>query len=209
MTGRRTLLVVAALLLAAIGTSLVWLYVQGAETRAREEVQSSVELRPVYVTTAAADAGTLGANVPTTKGQVSVALAADAVTPSEVAQLRLAIPVRAGTVLRSTMFTSGAVSGVANGKQAVSITIGDPQRVPALLQKGDDVAIYAYSPRETPELILSHVLVQTVGPGPANAGVPPTIVGFEASPEDVRKIVDLAASGRTPQLVINGSGVLP
>src|SRR5919202_6555261 len=33
--GRRTLLLIASLLVAALGTSLIWLYVQGAEARAQ------------------------------------------------------------------------------------------------------------------------------------------------------------------------------
>ena len=33
---RRTLLIIASILLAALGTALIWLYVQGAENRAQQ-----------------------------------------------------------------------------------------------------------------------------------------------------------------------------
>ena len=51
--GRRTLLLIASILVAALGTALIWLYVQGADTRA----VSSENQVPVYVAAAPLTAG--------------------------------------------------------------------------------------------------------------------------------------------------------
>ena len=50
---RRTLLIIASILLAALGTALIWLYVQGAENRA----QQNADLVPALFLTQNVPAG--------------------------------------------------------------------------------------------------------------------------------------------------------
>ena len=58
--GRRTLLLIASILVAALGTALIWLYVQGADTRA---VSGETEV-PVYVATRNVSMGQPSASFP-------------------------------------------------------------------------------------------------------------------------------------------------
>jgi pilus assembly protein CpaB len=208
--GRRTLLVVAAILVAAIGTTLVWLYVQGADARALEEARSTVELRPVYVSTQPANSGDSVAKLVPKPAQVPVDVAGqDAVTPEQVAQQKLHVGVVPGTILRSSMFTSGTASAVEDHQEAVSLTFSDPGRVPSVLTNDSDVSLFALVPGQDAELVVPHVRVRYVGSGPSQSGVSPQIVTFETSPENARAIVKLASSGHTPVLVVNGKDANP
>jgi len=222
MSGRRTLLVIASALVAALGTALVWLYVQGADARAQSAAQASVDLRPVQVLSTDADAGTAGSSLKTVTSRVPPDLASGALAPGQVPVGRLVNGAVTGTILRQTMLTTNAVSEVAKGKQAASITIAAPQRVPALLKKGDDVAVYSYGAGDpTPRLELDHATVRDVGPDPKAAvgaagtgaagagGVPPEIVTFEGPPAQMIKILAITTQGRTAAILINGEGAQP
>lgn len=224
MSGRRTLLVIASALIAALGTALVWLYVQGVESRAEAAAQASVDLQPVQVLTADADAG--ARTLATHEARVPRELAKDALPPGQAPTGHLRYSAVAGTILRPSMFTTGVPSGVTKGNQAASITIAAPQRVPALLKQGDHVAVYSYGPGDPrPQLELPDAVVRAVGAdataagtaassatgtGAAGAGgVPPEIVTFEGLPADMLKILAITTHGRTAALLINGEGVQP
>ncbi len=208
MSGRRTLLVVASILVAAIGTTLVWLYVQGADARAREAAQSSVQLLPVYVSTVEANAGESFGQLGPKRVQVPADVAAGAASPEQVAQEKLRVAVVPGTLLLSSMFTPGA-SGVEARQEAVSLTFGEPARVPSVLANDADVSLFELIPGQNAHLVVDHVRVRYVGPGPSQSGVPPQIVTFQTTPEKARLIVDIASSGRTPVLVVNGENADP
>jgi pilus assembly protein CpaB len=210
VTGRRTLLVVAAILVAAIGTSLVWLYVQGADARALKEAQASVAMRPVFVSTFNGNAGDSVGQLKPQQVQVPESVAGrDAVAPEQVAQQKLSVGVVPGTILRSTMFTSGSASGVGDKLEAVSLTFTEPARVPAVLSNGDDVSLFALEAGKDARLVVPHVRVRYVGPSPTQAGVAQQIVTFETTSDQARAIVDLASQGLTPYLVVNGKGAEP
>ncbi len=218
MTSRRTLLVIASVLVAALGTALIWLYVQGVETRARSEAQSSVELKPVLVVTKPAEAGTPASNLQLGQANVPVQLAAGALTPGQAPTGALVKGVEANAVLYATLLSPNAPSDVPKGLQAASITILDPLRVPALLKQGDDVAVYSYGERDpAPRLELEHAKVRAVGPDqqPAAAGttpgsgVSPTIVTFVGKPTDMLTILKITTSGRSAAIIINGPEATP
>jgi pilus assembly protein CpaB len=222
MSGRRTLLVIASALVAALGTALVWLYVQGADSRAQSAAQSAVELRPVLVAKAQADAGAAADSLATVTRSAPPDLAADAFVPGQKPSGRLLYGVAPETILRPSMFTTGVVPLVAKGNQAASISIAQPQRVAALLRQGDDVAVYSYGPGDpNPRLELEHGRVRDVGPDPNAATAAPgaagavagavsqEIVTFEGHPEDMLKILAITTHGRTAALLINGDNVTP
>ena len=222
MSGRRTLFVIASALVAALGTALVWLYVQGVESRAQTAAQASVQLQSVLVVTGPAEAGTDASRLTTASTKVPLDLARNALAPGQALTGRLSVGVVPGTILRPSMLTDAIVTGVANGKQAASITIPSAQRVAALLKRGDDVAVYSYGDRDpTPRLELAHAIVRDVGPdlgavgapvatGAAAAGtVPQEIVTFEGKPADMLKILKITAAGRLAQLLINGDTATP
>ena len=145
--GRRTVLLVVAALIAALGTSLVFLYVRGADSRA----------------SAAYD-------------EVEVLMAVDVITPGEtLEQAQQAGKIQMGTVLRKELI-DGAVSAtgdldkkvalstifpneqivsgkfgepgeqkvltIPDGKMAISVNLTDPARVAGFVQPGAEVAIF-------------------------------------------------------------------
>lgn len=148
--GRRTLLLIASILVAAVGTALIFLYVRGAEQRA----QTNAELVRVVVASDPIPAGqTVGqskaafgfANVPSQnlpvgnyKGDAGLVELNARSKDAAIAP----IPKNA-IIVRSAFGTAGAAtsSGVAPGKVAISMQLSDPNRVAGLLTPGTQVAV--------------------------------------------------------------------
>jgi pilus assembly protein CpaB len=205
--GRRTLLLIASILVAALGTSLLWLYVQGADARA----QQSTELVPALFLTAPETAGTpatrlhvVTKRVPANVGGLS------SLQPVATQQLKDAAV--AGQVLLPGMFSTGPASSVPAQQVYVSITISDPHRTPALLKVGDTVAVYALAQqgsRSGAFVVANGIKVQTIGsstqPGSNRAQVPVTIVGFSVTPDVAYQLVRIETYGQ-PELAILGPG---
>jgi pilus assembly protein CpaB len=209
--GRRTLLLIASILVAALGTTLVWLYVQGADTRA----QADTALVPVLFVTKEAPAGTPITGLATQTEQVPATVAQGAVTsPQQVSGQQLKTNVVPGTMLTPTMFSAKPQTEVDKGKAYVAITITDPHRVPALLKQGDRVAVYALSGKggtgSGTELINPDIQVQTIGnvtqTGPNGTVVPVSIVGFYVDPDQIKDFIGIEATGGEPVLALLGEG---
>jgi len=207
--GRRTLLLIASILVAALGTTLVWLYVQGADTRA----QADTALVPVLFVTKDAPAGTPITSLATQPQQVPATVAQGAVTsPQQVTGQQLKTNVVPGTMLTPTMFSAKPQTEVEKGKAYVAITITDPHRVPALLKQGDRVAVYALSGKggsgTGAQLINPDIQVQTIGnvtqTGPNGTQVPVSIVGFYVKPEQIKDFIGIEATGGEPVLALLG-----
>jgi pilus assembly protein CpaB len=209
---RRTLLLLASILVAALGTALIWLYVQGADQRARQ----GASLVNVYFFTADAEAGVQAISLKLALKGVPAAAAPDAVTdPQELAGRLLTIRALAGQVLLRKMLgtTTAETSRFPKGG-AVAISIADPNRVPADLRPGDLVDVYGLGGNAaTP--VVSGIRVRTIGnatqPGAGTGAgtgvnVPGTIVGFDASPDQARKLYGLVASGQQVALYDTGTG---
>ena len=204
--GRRTLLVVASILLAALGTALVWLYVQGAVPRELES--KGITLVQVPIFNGSAEAGLPVENLPLTRGKVSAEVAAGAVRDlASVRGSKLATDATPGQILTAGMLTTGAVSGIPRDLGFVSLTIADPHRVPALLKAGVDVALYVVPQGQggCVRLMVPRVRVYRVGSDAPSTGsqVPATIVGFLADPKTNVKIIESETLG-TPVLELLG-----
>lgn len=191
--GRRTLLLIASILVAALGTALVWLYVQGADTRA----QQGADLVPVLFLNGSAQAGDDATKLALISRRVPADVAAGAVrSPAELAGQRLTTPAVPGQILLTRMLSTNQTGRFPKGG-AVAISISEPDRVPADLRNGDVVDVYALGQRGA-VLVAPCVTVRSVGPlptsqaGAAPAGgtqaVPATIVGFDATPEIAAKL---------------------
>lgn len=142
--GRRTLLVIASVLVAAAGTAMIWLYVQGADARARGRWQSLVT---VLVATE---------NIPVGAGKDVVAQRTRPVeaprsfvpqrpitTLATIGTRTTTMPVLVGQYLVEGQFSSGNLaSGVPDGRMGVAFSLDDPNRVASLLRPGSDVAVY-------------------------------------------------------------------
>jgi pilus assembly protein CpaB len=204
--GRRTLLLIASILVAALGTALIWLYVQGAESRA-EQGQALVK---VLVLNGEAAIDTDATKVPLTFAEVPASLAQGAVTdPSTLTGQRLKVAAVPHQILFASMLTSGQ-AGRFPQNGAVAISISDPNRVPADLQQGDIVDVYSLDQRtgiaklEVPSVRVRSIGSQVgAGTGAARTGtstVPVTIVGFDVNAKTAKLLYDMVAAGKQPAL---------
>ena len=192
--GRRTLLLIASILVAALGTTLVWLYVQGADTRA----QADTALVPVMFVARTLPPARPSQPLRCSRSKRPGRRRATAITsPQQVAGQQLKSDVFAGTMLTPSMFSATPQTQVEKGKAYVAITITDPHRVPALLKQGDRVAIYALSKggKDSLRLVMDEAVVKTLGnitqTGPNGSTVPLTIVGFEVTPDQAAGLIDI------------------
>lgn len=146
---RRKILLVLAAVIAALGTLLVFLYVQGADERAQEDVEAVEvlkavkEIQPGEEFDDAADAGKFErAEVPR-----------DQVLPGAVASLddlkglRATARVFPGEQVTTSKFGSGAVENeslaIPEGMMAISVNLTDAARVAGFVNPGAEVIIFA------------------------------------------------------------------
>jgi pilus assembly protein CpaB len=169
--GRRTLLLVAAFVVAALGTTLVFLYVNGVNDRAvadQKQVQvlvASSEI-PAGMTGAQADGQAKFAIRKITKSSVVDGALGD----SSSIQNRVAVaPIFPGEQILSSKFATSASTStlvVPSGKLAVAINAGDPNRLGGFLTPGANVTVFVTrtdrGPPETQVLLPS---VEVIGIG--------------------------------------------
>jgi pilus assembly protein CpaB len=145
--GRRTLLLIAALVVAALGTILIFVYVRNADERAQADAQPVevlVATKQVTTGTTAADASAAGAFELQTLPQSAVAEGAlpDISVIADKSALTTIFP---GQQILVQMFGQPqSVSGlsVGKGKIAMSVQLGDPERVAGFVVPGSDVTIF-------------------------------------------------------------------
>jgi len=181
--GRRLALLIAAVLVAALGTSLVFAYVKKADDRAiadQKPVRVLVAKTAIAPGTRVTDAGTAGAFELKDLPQSAVPLGALSSTEpiKDMVALTTIFP---GQQLLAGMFgaTAAQTSSIAipPGQIAVSFSFGDPQRVAGFVQPGSQVVIFLTSSlqgnKQSTRILLPRVTVIAVGPTtitpPANA----------------------------------------
>jgi pilus assembly protein CpaB len=182
---RRTLLVITAVLLATIGTTLLYVYVSTADNRAKQGVQT------VEVLVAKGDwpAGTPVASLRT---QI-VQLPRFGAVPYAISDLGavqgkvLAIKVIDGQQLSSRMFGAAATGGLTPGHRAVSVQIGEAERVASLIKAGSQVDVFRLEQSSAvPVLDDAHVL----------SADDKGIVTFDLTETDAKTLLDAVARGR-------------
>lgn len=208
--GRRTILLIAALVVAALGTALVWMYANRADERAQADAA------PVQVLVATVDigAGTSGAAISEAASAEIRTLPAASVPAgalsdlTPVADLVTLGPVFAGQVLIQPMFGTQQQSGggltLPEGTLGVSILLGDPQRVAGFVKPGSQVAIFTTATgvggvaEQQTVVLLPKVLVAAVGPtvvaqaaeGSANTeAIPTAILTLALTQEEAQKVI--------------------
>src|SRR3954451_764607 len=208
--GRRTLLLIASILVAALGTALIWLYVQGATNRAQE----AANLVSVLFLAKDAQEGTDAGSLALVSKQVSAAAAQGAgANQGGLSGLKLNTAAVSGQILLKSMLGNQNARFPQGG--AVALAITDPNRVPADLQPGDVVDVYAYGGRLSGlTRVVTKVRVRTLGPahgtgsaaGSTSGTVAPTIVGFDVSRADAEKLYGIVAAGQQAALYDTGAG---
>lgn len=157
---RRKILLVLAALIAALGTMLVWLYVQGAEDRAEEDraaVSVLVATQSIAQGESFSDASSAGkfeeAEIP------KDALLPGALTSLDALEGKVAlVPIYDGEQLLAAKWGGSAdvdvtakVLAIPKGKMAVTVQLTDPQRVAGFVKPGSEVSvIVVVSPPEGP-----------------------------------------------------------
>jgi pilus assembly protein CpaB len=191
---RRTLLAITAVLLATIGTTLLYVYVSTADNRAKAQI----ERVSVLVATGNAASGTPAAQVPAKRQDVAIFDKMDGALGriDSVQGLVLTTKVLAGQQLTAAMFDKPTVGGLPSGHQAVSVQFAEAPRVASLTKAGSLVDIFKLAGSAKP--VLRKATVLSVGAG--------GIVTFDLSPSDAQTLLDTIAGGGQLVLVYTGQG---
>jgi pilus assembly protein CpaB len=220
--GRRTILLITALVVAALGTALVFLYVRSADDRAlagQEQVQVLFATQQIPVGQSAETASTNGSLELRTVAANSVAEGAlSDIDPiaNEVA-LTTIFP---GQQIVSAAF--GDVTGVSaipipDNLMALSLQLGDPERVAGFLGAGSEVAVFVTLSNPNPaaqgndalsqqtSLLIPRVQVITVGNVQPVTQTTTTTDGQQNTEEIPRAIVTLAVDQEQAQRLIFAS----
>lgn len=145
--GRRTVLLVVAALIAALGTTMVFMYVRGVEAAANErfdavEVLKAVEvISPGETLAAAQAAGKIEKGVVERESLLEGATTSIADISENVA-LATVFP---GEQIVTSKFGSAGdqeVLTIPDGKMAISVNLTDPARVAGFVNPGAEVAIF-------------------------------------------------------------------
>lgn len=211
--GRRTVLLIAAFLIAALGTTLVFLYVNDVDDRAlkdQEPVEVLVAKSDIVAGTTASAAAAAGAFELKKVARSSVV--STAVSSIDAVRDKVALStIFTGQQVLSVQFGDAAASQILpipDGKLALSIQLGDPARVAGFVEPGSKVAVFVtLTPTGTNQvqtrLLLPTVQVIAVGPTsltPANADG--TGANKEALP---RAILTLALDQRQAEKLVFAS----
>lgn len=209
--GRRVALLISAVVIAAIGTTMVYLYAKQANDRAIA-AQQPVD---VLVASALIPAGTtadqaLAAGSIDTQRVPQSAAAPGAVGNIEALKGKVAVvPIQPGQQLLNQLFgeTAASVTGISipRGLLAASFSFGDTARVAGFVQPGSQVAIFLTSPAANPEklpttrLLLPKVQVLAVGATPITPPQDPTKANPEPTP---RATMTLAVTQRQLEALV-------
>jgi pilus assembly protein CpaB len=214
--GRRTLLLIASILVAALGTALIWLYVQGADSRAQAgeaQVKLMVAAQPVSPGTPADKVSwttrsfprdyalALGGTAITTQQALQAAGVATTLIPANVPLLltQFGPPAAATDVAPAPL-----LSNLTTGKEAITLTLPDPQRLAGLLQPNSLIRVYvtSASTRGTARtwVLLDRVRVLSSGPATGTttgdkAAVPQANVALEVDDKQAKRVINAMSVG--------------
>lgn len=212
--GRRTVLLIVAALIAAVGTTLVFLYVRGVEARAAQQYDAVEVLTAVEVINPGESLEEAQAQGKIQMGTVpeSQVLSGATTSIAGLAEKVALTTVYPGEQIVSAKFGEAGeqeVLGIPKGKMAISINLTDPARVAGFVNPGAEVAIFASSdagamgsPNPTTRLLLPRVSVIGVG---ATTVVSTTVTdetGEQTVEELPRTLMTLAVDQKDAEKVI-------
>jgi pilus assembly protein CpaB len=170
--GRRTALLIVAVIVALLGVALVLLYVRGIDNRAREGQETVSVLytkAPIALGTTGAAAESAGAfelrEIPRDAAATGALSSTEPISSLfSLAALPSGVPVISSQW--GEVGTSNALP-IPGNKLGVSVQLGDPQRVAGFVQPGSQVAVFLTSERNgqpNTSVLLPRVTVLAVGP---------------------------------------------
>lgn len=220
--GRRTILLVVAAVVAALGTSLVYLYVQGVDARADEKYDAVQVLKAVEIINPGETMQQAQSAGKVAMGTVSRSQVLDGATTSTA---DLANKVALTTVYPNEQIVSAKfgepgeaeVLNIPDGKMAISVNLSDPSRVAGFLTPGAEVAIFvsatpeatgdeAKAPKKFTRLLLPRV--QVIGVGTTTV-VPTTTTdpaGAQTTEELPRTLLTVAVDQREAERILYAAG---
>lgn len=212
--GRRTVLLIVAALIAAVGTTLVFLYVRGVEARAAQQYDAVEVLTAVEVINPGESLEEAQAQGKIQMGTVpeSQVLTGATTSIAGLAEKVALTTVYPGEQIVSAKFGEAGeqeVLGIPEGKMAISINLTDPARVAGFVNPGAEVAIFSSSdagamgsPEPSTRLLLPRVSVIGVG---ATTVVSTTVTdetGEQTVEELPRTLMTLAVDQKDAEKVI-------
>ena len=205
---RRWLLLIASILIASIGTALVAMYVNQADSRAQagqQTVHVVVAVKPVEAGDTAAAADANGAFEERTI--VRSAVAPGAITSVGAIHGQTAtVRILPGEQILAAMFSHKGTQSpldIPPGQYAVAIQVDDPGRVAGYVTPGSTVAVFVTPENAHSHQVLPAAKVLAVGPNPGSGSATPTsgatnspLVTIAVSPEDAQAVKDAAQTGQ-------------
>lgn len=212
--GRRTALLIAAVIVAALGTTLIFVYVNGVDDRAiadQQPMEVLVAKDTIPVGTSVADIAGKGGLQLKRLPRLAVVPGALSNTTTITGEQAVA-PIQAGEQILVSQFAKpGTASGLSlpEGKLALSIQLGDPARVAGFVQPGSNVAIFmtttsgqSNNSSDFTRVLLPKLTVVAVGPTTA-APQRSSSGGSAANPESLpRALLTVAADQTEAQKLI-------
>jgi pilus assembly protein CpaB len=214
--GRRTMLLVAAFVVAALGTTLVFLYVNGVNDRALADQKTE----GVLVATKQIGAGTTGAAAEEAaswelRRVVKASIADNALADASTIQDKVALaPIFPGEQILSTKFGASANTSslvIPAEKIAVSVPVAPEQALGNFIVPGTKVAVFITENLPSgphTELLMPEVEVIAVGDRTLTSGAEAatsSLITFAVTQQEAEKLVSNSQSG-TLQLALAGRG---
>ncbi len=214
---RRKILLLAAVIVAALGTALVFLYVQGADSRAEERFETVEVLRAVAVIEPGENIDEAAANGKLDLQPVAQSdLLPNAVSSTEsLAGLVATTRIYVGEQIIPDKFggESEAASPlqIPKGQLAISVNLTDPARVAGFVNPGSEVAVFlngsnATSGEPFTRVLLPRVTVLGVGSTTPTTTTTTTTDGQQTTEQLPRTLLTLALDQRDAQKVLFAVG---
>lgn len=213
---RRRVLLVAAVVVALLGTALVFLYVQSADTRAQEQYDTVEVLRAVAPIDAgesidqAAANGKLALEPVTRADQLPTAQT----SIEGLTGLVATVPIYPGEQIISEKFGAQAEATsplqIPRGQLAVSINLTDPARVAGFVNPGSQVAVFLTGTdigtgQSFTRILLPRVTVLGVGSTTPTTTTTTTAEGAQTTEQLPRTLMTLAVDQADAQKVLFAS----
>jgi len=209
--GRRTVLLIAALVVAALGTAMVFIYINNY-TAAEDE---GAQFKTVLIATDTIPAGTTSeaaseaGSFETQKWQEETIPPGAVSDPAAISGLVALAPVFPGQAILTQMFGApgdGNVLAIPKDELAVAVELGDPNRVAGFVAPGSEVAVFVTledaAGNQKTQLLLARSSVIAVGPTTVSTVTTTETTGDQNVEEISRAILTLALSQQDSQKII-------
>jgi pilus assembly protein CpaB len=221
--GRRTVLLIVAALIAALGTGMVFLYVRGADNRAEANQQpvqvlkAVAQINPGETMAAAQAAGKI--QVGTVPRAQVLSGAVNSVTGLEN-KVALSPIYPNEQIITAKFGASGEQSNltIPDGDIAISVSLSDTGRVASFVNPGANVAIFTADPKDGATRLLmptvqviavgTTTVVSTTSTDPASGAqtteqLPKTLFTLAVSQDDAERIIYASKKGELTFALLN------